>query len=100
MAREFAKSFYNSKQWKQTREYILKRDCYMCVLCGRPAEEVHHKIHLSPANIDNPMISMHENNLISLCGDCHKRLHSSDKTKSGDILPLISFDDDGNPILV
>lgn len=100
MAREFAKSFYDSKQWKQTREYILKRDYYMCVLCGRPAEEVHHKIHLSSSNINNPMISLHESNLISLCGSCHKRLHSADRTKTGDILPLISFDEEGNPIVV
>lgn len=100
MAKEFAKSFYNSKQWKQTREYILKRDCYLCVLCGRPAEEVHHKEHLTPSNIGDPRITMHESNLISLCGDCHKRIHTGDRQKHNDILPLISFDDDGNVILV
>lgn len=100
MAQEFSKSFYNSKQWRQTREYILKRDCYLCVMCGNAAEEVHHKIHLTPSNINNPMITLHESNLISLCGDCHKRIHSADKTKAGNILPLIAFDDDGNPILI
>lgn len=100
MAREFAKPFYNSKEWKVTREYILKRDSYLCVLCGNAAEEVHHKIHLSPDNIGNPMISMHESNLISLCGDCHKRLHSNDRAHTTDILPLVSFDEDGNPITV
>lgn len=100
MAQEFSKSFYNSKQWRQTREYILKRDCYLCVMCGNAAEEVHHKIHLTPSNINNPMITLHESNLISLCGDCHKRIHSADKTKAGNILPLIAFDEEGNPILV
>lgn len=72
----------------------------MCVLCGRPAEEVHHKIHLTPNNIGNPQITMHESNLISLCGDCHKRQHSKDKTNESDILPLLAFDDNGNPILI
>lgn len=99
MAREFAKSFYNSKLWKQTRENILRRDSYLCVICGSAAEEVHHKEHLTPENINNPAISINESNLISLCGDCHKRIHSAD-LKHDNVLPLIAFDDDGNPVVV
>lgn len=100
MAREFSKKFYDSKEWKKTRQLILMRDNYLCVLCGMPAEEVHHKIHLTPENINNPRIAIHEDNLISLCGLCHKRIHNGNKAKDIDVLPLIAFDDDGNPVIV
>lgn len=79
MAREFSKAFYRSKEWQNTREYILKRDSYLCVKCGKPAEEVHHKIKLTPSNINDVNITMNPNNLISLCKDCHMAEHKSDK---------------------
>lgn len=75
MARDFAKSFYRSKEWQQTREYILKRDYYLCVRCGKPAEEVHHKQHLSPENIGDIKITLNPDNLESLCRDCHFEEH-------------------------
>ena len=42
-----------------------------CVRCGAIGEIVHHKIHLSPENIDNPDISLSEDNLELLCRDCY-----------------------------
>lgn len=75
MAQKFSKPFYNSKRWKNTREYILKRDRYLCVQCGEPASEVHHVIHLNSENIDDLNISIGEGNLISLCKDCHIKIH-------------------------
>lgn len=79
MSREFSKSFYNSKEWKVVREYCLIRDHYSCVKCGMPAEEVHHKIHLSPENIHNTSITLNPSNLICLCKDCHFAEHRQDK---------------------
>lgn len=81
MARKFAKPFYNSKEWKSVRDYVLKRDNYLCVICGCPAEEVHHKTHLSPSNIEDQSISLNPENLISLCRDCHFEIHKADKTR-------------------
>ena len=75
MARDFSKPFYNSKAWADTRAYILKRDNYLCVICGAPAEEVHHIIHLSPKNIDDVSITMGGDNLQSLCRECHFNQH-------------------------
>lgn len=75
MAREFARQFYHSKEWSDTREYILKRDNYLCVKCGQPAEEVHHKIHLSQKNIGDVSITMNPDNLMSLCRSCHFEEH-------------------------
>lgn len=95
MAREFAKPFYNSKQWQEIREYILMRDKYLCQKCGSPAEEVHHKIKLTPENMDDPKITMGEDNLISLCRDCHFKEHREDRNVQTDVAEGFYFDDQG-----
>lgn len=79
MAREFSKPFYNSKEWKNLREVILKRDNYICRICGRPAEEVHHIKFITPRSIDNPDVTMKEENLLSVCKDCHFKIHKEQK---------------------
>ena len=93
--REFAKGFYKSKQWQQVREYVLKRDAYLCRICGAPAEEVHHITHLSPENIGDPTVTSNPENLISLCRACHfeqhRGEHGTKKRDSGQ-----RFDEDGN----
>ena len=78
MAREFSKSFYNSKEWEFTRNYILRRDKYLCTKCGNPAEEVHHIIHLTPQNIGDVNITMNPDNLTSLCKACHFDEHKGE----------------------
>lgn len=78
MAREFAKAFYNSKEWKDVREYCILRDHHACVHCGKPVEEVHHKITLTPYNINDPNVSLNPDMLISLCHDCHMKEHSKE----------------------
>ena len=111
MAQEWAKAFYNSKQWQQVREAMLKRDRYRCQTpgCYNPAEEVHHKKKLTKQNINDPLISLNPDNLICLCGDCHKARHRRDKVEGlrkrakyaqQNILPTVEFDADGYPIVV
>ena len=105
MAREFSKSFYNSKEWQKCRSYILKRDNYLCTKCGNPAEEVHHKIHLSPANIMDPNITLNSDNLTSLCKDCHFTEHKADKiqgikNKSNQKVCADEYEFDSNGYLV
>ena len=75
MARAFSVAFYNSPEWQRVRQAALMRDRFLCVKCGRPAEEVHHKIHLTPNNIGDPRITMDLENLESLCRDCHFEEH-------------------------
>lgn len=81
MAREFSRKFYKSKAWKECREYIFKKYDGICCLCNKPGEEVHHKIFLRPSNIDDPEITLGEDNLILLCKDCHFLQH--EKTNPG-----------------
>lgn len=75
---DWAVSFYSSSAWRSIREAAKKRDRYLCVDCLRagritPAEEVHHIIPLTPANINDPTVALNLGNLKSLCRECHKK---------------------------
>lgn len=70
-------------QWKKFREEILTRDKYKCRRCGRTYDlQVHHKYYskypngqkVDPWNYPNDA-------LITLCGACHKKVHSQKKIK-------------------
>lgn len=73
--------FYNSKAWRSKREYILVRDNYTCQECLKhnktikAAVEVHHIIKVK----DNINLALDNNNLISLCTRCHKKLDMLNK---------------------
>jgi hypothetical protein len=60
---------------RKLRVTVLKRDGFRCVVCGRrPAEHVDlelHVHHLIPWRLHGPTA---EENLITLCGTCHKGL--------------------------
>lgn len=92
--RAFAKAFYESTAWRQTRAYILKRDAGLCVHCGEPGVIVHHKIELTPRNIDDPMITLNEDNLETVCRTCHAIIHEG----TPPIADGLAFDADGNII--
>lgn len=89
MAREFAKAFYRSKAWRETRDYIFIRDnglCQDCLKNGKVTvgEEVHHKTFLTPDNINDNSIALGASNLILLCKDCHSNRHHKRKaTREG-----------------
>ncbi|PHV69769.1 HNH endonuclease [Sporanaerobium hydrogeniformans] len=94
MAKEFSKRFYNSKHWKRCREsYINKTIDKLCERCGEPGVEVHHKIHLTPKNINDTNIKLSHNNLELLCYDCHQNEHyRKSDVKSDDVM----FDGNGD----
>ena len=89
---DFAKAFYLSSTWRKTREYIFKRDMGLCVRCGKPGEIVHHKIYLTPQNINDPAISLSEDNLETLCRECHALEHEGQSPTA----PGLMFDEAGN----
>lgn len=97
MAQDWAKSFYKSKLWADTRTYVLKRDCYRCQDCGAVAEEVHHIEWLTEKNIHYPKVSVNPQNLVSLCYSCHKNRHKK-KIKSVVKGSEYQFDSEGNLI--
>lgn len=59
-------------RWEEIRNQVLMRDNYKCVVCGKPATQVHH-IHLRSKRKD---LLYEMNNLVSLCDKHHD--HSSE----------------------
>lgn len=82
MAAEFRKTFYASWPWvKCRRAYIESKGglCERCLAKGLivPGAEVHHKIRLTPENVNNPAISLNWDNLELLCEKCHTEEHTA-----------------------
>jgi len=70
------KKFYKSGVWKNKREQILKRDNFECQRCKRngefsKAKVVHHIKHLD----EFPELALDDDNLESLCKQCHNKEH-------------------------
>lgn len=115
MAKDFAKSFYKSAAWKRTREYVISRAFGMCERCRengvyRHGKIVHHKVPLTPQNINDPAISLNPDNLVYLCHECHEEVHEElgvgapnmrgpqgEAEKELD-KPRVEFDADGNVV--
>ena len=98
MAREFARKFYGSRAWKECRaSYILSVNglCERCLANGKyvAGEEVHHKIYLTPDNINNPYITLNWDNLELLCSSCHSKEHNS---KYESLREDVQFDKNGD----
>ncbi len=73
-------AFYTSKAWRKCRQAVLEEHGRLCQVClGKgliePATEVHHKIHLTPENINDPKITLDSSNLMCLCEECHAEMH-------------------------
>jgi 5-methylcytosine-specific restriction protein A len=88
MAKEFSKSFYNSKTWHNCRAGYIKSVFGLCEDCRdrgivRPGYEVHHTIELTPDNINNPEISLNWEYLRYLCHGCHNRINSTEVVGEG-----------------
>ena len=80
--KDFAKSFYKSKAWQRCRAGYVKSVGGLCEDCLKkgiytPGEIVHHKVHLTPDNINDPDISLNWDNLKLVCRECHAKEHSA-----------------------
>lgn len=93
--REFAKSFYKSKAWKECRKSYITSVHGLCERCGSPGKIVHHKKTLNPKNINDVNITLNHSNLEYLCQDCHNKEHIGGR---GAIEKGLRFDKEGNLI--
>lgn len=80
MSKEFARTFYNSTQWKTCREEYKRAKRYLCERCLSngiltPGEIVHHKTEITPENINDPTITLSFDNLRLVCRKCHADEH-------------------------
>lgn len=70
-------AFYNSKEWRIVRGFVINRDNGLCKLCLskkriRVADVVHHVIELK----ERRELGLETGNLLSLCNSCHQEIHS------------------------
>ncbi len=77
--KEQQQRFYVSGVWKDCSQAYKRAHPY-CERCLRehvvtPADEVHHKIRLTPENITDLAVALCWDNLESLCEMHHKREH-------------------------
>jgi 5-methylcytosine-specific restriction endonuclease McrA len=96
MAQDYARAFYNSKEWRECQAAVMQSKNHTCERCGHLALIVHHKIHIAPANIDDPNITLNWDNLQALCLDCHNAEHGN----GGACIEGVSFDDNGDLIYI
>lgn len=107
MAQDWAVAFYHSPAWLRNRKAYMGMPvdtpfgivppnmCERCYELGemKPAKVVHHKIHLTPKNIDDPRVSLSFDNFQRLCQDCHAIVHShGERTR-------VTFDASGNVVM-
>ena len=76
----YAEAFYKSPAWKRTRIAYTKSVGGLCERCYakgiiRAGDIVHHKIHISPDNINDTSITLNWDNLQLVCRDCHAQIH-------------------------
>lgn len=80
MHAQFANRLYSSQAWKDTRKAYARSAGFLCERCMAkglitPGTEVHHRIHLTPENVDDPAIALSFDNLELLCHECHEEEH-------------------------
>lgn len=70
--------------WSPARKECLKRDNYICQICGIHQDnyyrqlDVHHKT--SYFKFDNPLEANHLSNLVSLCHSCHMKVENGNQS--------------------
>ncbi len=76
----WAREFYLSTVWRSCRAAYVKKAGGLCERCLKrglyvPGEIVHHRVHLTPENIEDPRITCGFDNLELLCRNCHADEH-------------------------
>lgn len=84
--KDWAKGFYKSAAWKSCRAAYAASVGGLCERClqrgvYKPGEIVHHKVWLTPENINDPAVTLNWKNLELVCRDCHAELHDARKRR-------------------
>ena len=76
----FAHKFYKTSVWMKCAKAYKNSKGGLCERCWSkglivPGEEVHHKIKLTPDNVNDPAVALNWDNLELLCKNCHLEEH-------------------------
>ena len=74
-SRRIGDKIYQTVAWRKLRQYYYGKQHGVCERCGEPGDVVHHVIHIDETNVNDPNITMSEDNLELLCHTCHNREH-------------------------
>lgn len=82
LMQEWAEAFYKSKAWRDCSTAYKNKVgglCERCLAQGlyTPAEIVHHKVHITRENINDPRITLSWSNLKAVCRKCHAAEHAA-----------------------
>lgn len=69
----------NREVQPQLRQMVLERDDYKCIKCG--SDEILHCHHIKPVSMD-PIESADIDNCITLCKECHNKVHRKEGCKN------------------
>ena len=102
MAKSYAKRFYDSRAWARCRDsYIAQRrviDGGMCEKChNQIGYIVHHRVMLTPENINDSDISLNHELLEYVCKECHDKEEGHGVGKKN-VPAVCAFDDKGNVV--
>ena len=86
-------SIYHTTEWRKLRHSYFISQHGLCERCSQPGDVVHHKIYITNDNVNDPNITLNQDNLELLCHDCHNKEHYrvDEPIKEG-----FAFDDEGN----
>ena len=73
-----------TEEWREKRQTILNRDNNKCVYCGKTHNlQVHHKYYSKyPNGFRVYPWNYPDDALITLCDECHKKVHNKKKIKT------------------
>lgn len=88
--RKLRQKIYNSTKWKALKTAKLQESplCQMCLKKGviTPAAHCHHIISFMKAKNELEMqaLAFDYNNIMTLCAQCHQKIHNGKNEKSHD----------------
>jgi hypothetical protein len=65
-------NYLQSYEWKRKHKHIMNKYGYRCILCFKPAVNVHHLTY-------DRVYLEDERDLVALCKDCHEFVHGFNK---------------------
>lgn len=80
--------FYASDEWRAFRLTVIGERGPRCEYCGErvaKAQELtlHHKIELTPENVNDAMIALNPENVMVVHHGCHNRIHKRNTARKG-----------------